>query len=317
MGFAGTPPRLDQAQAIATILMWSTRADAAIISYEPPWDSLLAGVAPESLVARDPFPLSQFYRAKGLHLVVMLDPGNGLNRAGESDALVAAGRSITEPAVQQLFRRYAVVVDSMLDPDELGLAVETNLIRSVSPAPLYQAIRQVAVDAAGDVRARDASVRLMVSVQVETAWGLLPATGAYVGVAQDFTDFPFLQALGLSSYPYFAGFARPEDMPLDYYARLALGHAVPVMVTEGGWTSANVSGVTSTPATQRRYLIRQAQMLDAAHATAVFQLTFTDLDLTVWPAGIAPFAYLGLVDANLAPKPALSAWDSVFLVPRR
>jgi hypothetical protein len=35
----------------------------------------------------------------------------------------------------------------------------------------------------------------------------------------------------------------------------------------------------------------------------------------VWPAGIAPFASLGLVDINLQPKPALGPWDAAFARP--
>lgn len=316
MGFAGIPPRPDLLQAIAAIDLWSQRADAALMSEELPWDSLLAGRPPDSLVIRHQLALAQYYRAKGLRLVVMIDPANGLNRGAESDQLVAAGRSITEPAIQLLYRRYAVAMDSLLNPDELGLALETNLIRAVSPAPLYAAIRQAVNDAAADVRARNATVPLMVSVQVETAWGLLPVTGSYVGVAQDFTDFPFVQVLGLSSYPYFAGFGEPENVPIDYYARIVQGRTIPVIITEGGWTSATVAGIPSTPAAQRRYLIRQAQLLDQVSAAGVFQLTFTDLDLAVWPASITPFAYLGLVDPDLVPKPALAPWDSVFARPR-
>ncbi len=64
-------------------------------------------------------------------------------------------------------------------------------------------------------------------------------------------------------------------------------------------------------------MIRQAQLLDATHAVGWFQLTFTDLDLAVWPIGIAPFAHLGLVDVDLHAKPALSAWDSLFARPGR
>jgi len=52
----------------------------------------------------------------------------------------------------------------------------------------------------------------------------------------------------------------------------------------------------------------------------VFQLTFTDLDLTASPpppGSILPlFAALGLVDVNLNPKLALSAWDATFSRPR-
>ena len=60
---------------------------------------------------------------------------------------------------------------------------------------------------------------------------------------------------------------------------------------------------------------------DRARAIAVFQLTFTDLDLPALslPAdSIVPlFAYNGLVDAHLQPKPALAAWDEAFGQPRQ
>jgi hypothetical protein len=126
-----------------------------------------------------------------------------------------------------------------------------------------------------------------------------------------------MQAIGLSSYPYLGGFAEPEDVPLDYYSRVLQGTGLPGMVVEGGWTSATVGGITSTPAKQARYIRRHVQLLDQANATFVFQLTFTDLDLTGFPPGtISYFAYCGLVDVNLAPKPALATWDSAFARPR-
>jgi hypothetical protein len=124
----------------------------------------------------------------------------------------------------------------------------------------------------------------------------------------------------LSSYPYLAGVKTPEDLPLDYYSRLAEGRSVPVMVTEGGWTSSSLGTIASSPDTQRRYVVRQMEILDRARAIAVFQLTFTDLDLPALSLpsdSIIPvFAYDGLVDVNLQPKPALAAWDEAFGRPR-
>src|SRR5262249_20760058 len=140
--------------------------------------------------------------------------------------------------------------------------------------------------------------------------------GSYFGIAEDLTDFPFIQAVGLSSYPYLAGFAQPEDLPIDYYSRIVQGLSLPVIITEGGWSSVTVSSTATTPAMQRRYIVRQAQLVDQVTALGWFQLTFTDLDLSAWPSGVAPFAYLGLVDTDLNPKPALSAWDSLFARPK-
>lgn len=313
MGFSGIPPRLDLPTAIASIDMWSLRADAAIISMELPWDSLLAGKSAEEMVALEQEGLANYFRSKGHELWIYLDPGNGLNRAGESEGLVRNGRSIIEPEIQAMFRRYAVVIDSMLEPEHLGLALETNLIRVASPDSLYQAIKQVANASAVDVRLSDPDVKLSVSVQVDVAWGNLSG-GVYQGVDQDFFDFPFVEELGLSSYAYLAAYAEPEDIPLDYYSRLVEGRTIPVMVTEGGWTSTSFDAIVSSEDEQRRYINRHAKLLDKAGAIAVFQLTFTDIDLSAFPPNpiLYLFATLGLVDVDLNPKPALAAWDAIF-----
>jgi hypothetical protein len=156
-------------------------------------------------------------------------------------------------------------------------------------------------------------------VQVDYAWGRFG--GGFQGISTDFADFPFIGELGLSSYPYLAGFAEPEEIPLDYYTRLLDGRNLPVMVTEGGWTSVTLDTLASSPDEQRRYVARQMQLLDAARATAVFQLTFTDLDLIAHPpppGSILPlFAHLGLVDIDLIPKPSLAPWDAAFARTRR
>jgi len=281
------------------------------MSFELPWDSLLAGVPAEQYVANYDVPLAQYYRARGHELWIYLDPANGLNRAGEANALIANGRSITETAIQQMFRRYAVVIDSMIQPEHLGLTLETNLIRGIAPAPLYAAIRQTANDAAADVRARGSNAKLSVSVQVDWAWGRFTGGNVYEGVEQDFIDFPFIDEMGMSSYPYFGGFATPEMIPLDYYSRLVDGHTLPVAITEGGWSSATVDTIVGSEDEQRRYLSRQRALLDEVGAVAVFQLTFTDLDVPT-TSNVWPFARLGLVDADLNPKPALATWDAIF-----
>ena len=316
MGFAANAPRYEFDLLLAALELWTRRADAAIIGGEAPWDSLLAGVPAADYVRRQHVPLAQYYRGKGLHLWVYLDPANGLNRAGEANALAAAGRSITEPAIQQLYREYAVACDTLLHPDVLGVALETNLIRLASPPPLYAAVRQVANAAAADVRAADASVQLSSSVQVETAWGRLGLGTGYVGVEQDFTDFPYLQVLGLSSYPYF-GWSSPDDLPADYYTRLLGGRDLPVGITEGGWSSESVGAVVSSPLLQQRYITRQAQLLDGLNAVGWFQLTFTDIEVHSVPQGqaLAPFSRTGLVDTTLAAKPALAPWDATFARP--
>ena len=321
MGFSAIPPRNDFATLVAALEMWRTRSDAAIMHVDPPWDTLLAGYSADSAVIKLHLGLAQYYKGSGRTLVVMIDATNGLDRASENPALVARGRSLTDPAVQQVYRAFAVAMDSILQPDYLGLVAETNLIRLAAPAPLYAAVKQVANDAAADVRAKDPLVKLYVSVQVETAWGRLGGGSTYQGIATDLADFPFVQSMGLSTYPFLGGFVEPEDVPLDYFARIVQGTSLKPMVVEGGWTSASVGGVVSSPLKQQRWITRQMQLLDQAGALFVFQLTFTDLDLAANPpppGSILPlFASLGLVDVSLVAKPALATWDAAFARPRQ
>ena len=320
MGFSALPPRLTTASVLATIEAWRAHADIALITQEVPWKSLLADTAARLLVLRDQKELVDLYRSRGLPVIVQLDVTNGLARDRESDQLVALGRSIAEPAVRAKYREYLAAIDTILRPDYLGLAMETNLVRAIAPASLYAALREMVNAGAADLAARSSPARRFVSVQVETAWGRMPATGQYVGIATDRADFPFLQAIGLSSYPYLGGFSEPEDVPLEYYARIGEGGpALPMLVVEGGWSSASVSGVSSTPDKQARWIRRQMQLADRAALAAVTQITFTDLDLSGYglpPESILPlFAHLGLVDTELRAKPALAEWDLAFARP--
>jgi hypothetical protein len=296
MGFSGLPARPNEALVLPTIEQWAHRADAAIMHISPPWSALLSGTTADVAVRALHLQLVQHYRGRGLAVVVTLDATDGLNRAAEAPELVALGRSITEPAVQQVYRQYAVALATMLAPDFLGLAAETNLIRIAAPPTIYAAL---------------------VTMTNEVAWGRHLATPAYVGVETDLADFGFAQALGVSSYPYLGGFADPEALPLDYFARLDEGRSLPLLVVEGGCPSATVGATESSPEEQSRWIERETALLDAAGAVAFFQLSYTDLDEGAWPTGIAPFARLGLVDAAFNPKPALARWDAVFARVRR
>ncbi len=313
MGFSPLPPRLTIPEVLRTVDSVTMHADAALMVLDVPWASLLADTSAAFLVRRDQYPLALRFQQRGLPLVITLEVANGINRSVESDALVKLGRSITEPAVQRAYREYAVAVDSIAHPTKMAMAMETNLIRAASSPALYGAVVTMTNAAAQQLRAAGSTTTLMVSVQVETAWGR--PTGAWVGIQRDRTDFPFIQALGLSSYPYLGGFTAPEQLPLDYYARLVADAPLPMLVVEGGWSSGSVTGVTSSPELQARYIRRQAQLADAGGLVGVFQISFTDFDMTsfnVPPGSILPlFALLGLEDVNYRPKPALAVWDSV------
>jgi hypothetical protein len=321
MGFQNSAPRFDNVNLfLQSLQIWTTRADAAIINTEVPWDSLYAGKSIPKVVLNNYKGLADYYRGKNFKLWVYIDPQNGLNRGSDAAPLVMLNKSIANDDAQKLYRRFVVVMDSILKPDHLGLALETNLIRAASTPVIYNGIKKAVNDAVVDVRAIDKNVKLSVSVQADYAWGRLLGNGTYIGIAQDFIDFPFIQELGISSYPYF-DFSKPEDIPLDYYSKLIDGKTLPVFVSEGGWPSKTFTGpnqqiINGSETIQQNYIDHQSKLLDKAQATALFQLAFTDIDATSIPANIDRninnFIHLGLVDTSLKAKPSLSSWDGVF-----
>jgi hypothetical protein len=141
MGFSWFPPRPDLNLALQVIDEFAPRADTGLILVSPPWTELLAGADPTALVTGNELGLAQRFRSRGLRVVVSIDPTDGLDRSRDAPALVAAGRSLTEPAVQAMFRDYAGAMAVLLQPDSLSIASETNLVRAIAPAPLYAAVR--------------------------------------------------------------------------------------------------------------------------------------------------------------------------------
>lgn len=319
MGFQNSAPRLEFDIMLQSLEIWTARADAAIVSTEVPWDSLILGKKAPQYVANNFLGLVNYYRSKQLKVWVYIDPQNGLNRASDADQLVARGKSIADADMQALYTRFVVVMDSMLLPDHLGLALETNLIRTLSTPALYNGVVTACNQAAAEVRARGSQTPLSVSIQADDAWGKF-TDGAFKGIDQDFIDFPFVQEVGISSYPYFF-FNSPADIPADYFSRLFIHHKVPCFASEGGWTTKAIPGPTGgtlpgSETIQQDYLLKQAQLLSSVNAIGWFQLTFTDIDLSSLPAGTNPtieyFAYLGLVDANLKSRAGLGTWDGIF-----
>ena len=142
--------------------------------------------------------------------------------------------------------------------------------------------------------------------------------GPFRGIAQDLLDFPFAEAIGLSSYPYFA-FDDPDRIPVDYYRRVLEPTMLPAFVAEGGWTSADVGVGTSSPAKQARYIARQEELLDGIDALLWLHLLFADPDLSTWPqpqpVNLPLFTNIGLTNSDFSPKPALAVWDELFARP--
>lgn len=319
MGFGRVPPRSTLESLLQGLAAMPAHADFAVMQEELPWQELLAGVPAPTLVERDLAPLADHIGRLGLELVLALELTDGLARGQELPALLALGRSVQEPAVRNAYAAYALAANRRLRPSVLGLATETNAVRLLAPPALYRAVVQAANAAAQAVGTDDPARRLMASVQVEVAWGVMPGQkGVYQGLARDLADFSFCHQVGLSSYPYFA-YATPEDIPANYYRRLLNGSGRQAMVAESGWPSASQGGIHSSPEMQARYLVRHAGLLDSVKASGLAQLLQADLDLSSLPPavaqGMALFGSLGIMDASFGAKPAQGVWSKLFARP--
>ena len=179
MGFSAIPPRFDSTTAyvISAIDNWVPHADAAIMHVSPPWAAMIGGYSPAQAVDTVEVPLANYYRAKHLAIVFTVDATDGLNRAAEAPELVTLGRSVTDTAVQRMYREWVYAVATKIQPEYLGLVAETNLIKALAPDSVYQALKTMANAVAAQINAAGAPTKLFVSVQVETAWGRLDQIG--------------------------------------------------------------------------------------------------------------------------------------------
>ena len=132
MGFSSLPPRLTLAEVLRTLDSVTRHSDAALMVVDVPWAALLADTSPAFLIRREQLELARYFQQRAMPIAATLEVANGLDRAAESDALVKLGRSIADPAVQRVYREYAVAFDSIVHPRWLALAMETNLTRSLA-----------------------------------------------------------------------------------------------------------------------------------------------------------------------------------------
>lgn len=318
MGFSPIPPKMDMQSALKNLDEWGKRADGAIDHRDVPWKFMLEGGKPEEFLKKEVLDLMAAFRQKKYLIVCTVDPGDGIDRAKEAKPLREMNRSIAEPAVQKVYVDYVEAFARSVKPDYLGLGSEVNLLEANFPEKTKAGMLKMCAEAAERVKKVSPETKLYVSVQVDWAWGKLGNPKGNEGCEQIFKDFPYIQALGVSSYPAF-GFAEPEQIPNDYYRKLLNGRKMPILMVEGGWPSTNTEPLKSNPEKQARWVKKLAQVLDDCDAKFVGLLMYADLDLSTYPmfqGTILPFfATMGLTDTGWKAKPALAEWDAVFKRP--
>jgi len=313
MGWAPTAPRPDVSLLLATMDSMAQVSDIAMLQQPVPWQEILAGASVDSLV-EDRAGVADYLRALGMDVIFLVDPLDGLDRRKEDPGLLATGHSILEPSIRAVHEDWVLRIAERIQPRYMGLASEINTLAARGDSTLYRTIREMINDLAPRVRAVSPSTQVFVSFQADEANGVLgPEPIDDFALIDDFD----IDALGLSSYPVFA-FDEPSEIPDDYFRVFADATDLPLLLVEGGWTSADVPWSAGTPEQQVAFVNRFEQLLDGVRARAWVMLTFTDLDIDSYgldpdrAAGLSNFAHMGILDVDLQRKPAYAAWKRVF-----
>ncbi len=313
MGWAPGAPRANVSLVLALMDSMAKVSDIAIMQQPVPFPELLAGASIDSLV-EDRNGVASYLRARGMKIIFLVDPLNGLDRRKEDPGLVRTGHSIREPQILALHEDWVRRIAQRIHPEYLGLASEINTLAARGDPALYAVIRGMINTLAPQVRQLSPGTKVFVSFQADEA------NGAFGQDPVDnfslISDFD-INALGLSSYPVFV-FDSPDKVPDNWFANFAAATNLPLIMVEGGWSSAATAWGNGTPQEQVDFIKRYEQLLDGVKAEAWVMLTFTDLDVNA--LGLDPdralelsnFAHMGVLDAQLHRKPAYAEWQRVF-----
>lgn len=316
VGWAVTPPRATTESVIETAQRVAALGEFTLIQQSPPWSRILGGEPMEELV-EEPAGLADFMKAMGQEIVLLVDPLDGLDRRREPPDLVEAGRSILEPEVRAFHEDWTRRLTERIRPAYLGLASEINTLAAHGDRELYDALVNTIDGLTAEMRQAYPELRTFVSFQVDDAWNLLIPDGYdHFALIDDFD----VDALGLSSYPVFA-FDDPGDIPADYF-RVFRDHTdLPLMLVEGGWSSAPTAWSDGTPEQQAEFFRVYEKLLDGVEAELWVFLIYADLAIEEWglpperEAGLSNFAHMGIVDRDFRPKPAFSEWERILARP--
>ena len=316
MGWAPNPPRIDAALFLETVDSIRKVAEVTIIQQIVPWPELLGGASMDSLI-EDRGGLADFLRFKGLEIIFLVDPLDGLDRRSEPPELADLGRSILEPEIRAMHEEWVLGIAARVRPEYLGLASEINTLAALGDPTLFAELRDIINTLAPQIRQISPGSRVFVSFQLDEAngaFGVPPID--HFELIDDFD----IDALGLSSYPVF-GFGTPAEIPDDYFTRFDEATDLPLIMVEGGWSSQNTTLLQGTPQEQVDFFKRYEEFLDGVSAELWVMLTYTDLDIASLglppdrAATLSNFAFMGIVDADLRRKPSFTQWERIFARP--
>jgi uncharacterized glyoxalase superfamily protein PhnB len=194
-------------------------------------------------------------------------------------------------------------------PRFLGLGVEVDTQWRTHPDEFDRFVELFAA-VADAVHAASPETLLLTTFQLERVSGM--QGGVFGGTndpnqaAWDLVDrFPGADIIGFTTYPGLV-FPSPDDIPADYYTRLAdIAGRRPIAFTEMGWQAGGDFGrYSGTPASQARFVERFPELI------AGIDVAFYVWSFLYDQAVPAVFATMGLIAADGTPRAAWEVWTA-------
>jgi hypothetical protein len=324
-GFYPSPPEVTFESVLQTFKGMAEHGDFVLIQQNVDWESFAQGVDGESQQRTDIINQVTLARQNDLDTIFVLDALNGLNRREFFGLPSNWDASFANPDIRKAFKNYTLWVARNFQPHYLGLASEINTYMDAHPddaqnfISLYNEIYVL-------VKAESPDTQVFVTFQWDDLNNMFPQPeeGDRQRLSPNWEQIeafePNLDVWAISSYPYFI-FPTGADIPADYYSPLLSRTSKPVAFAEGGFSTVAFNQRTNTPEDQVAYLNAIHEQLGPRLAFWVNTL-LSDFNIDSYAKEmekqgrnpddaqmLGNFAYIGLLEFDGTPKPALEVWD--------
>ncbi|MFN8639168.1 MAG: hypothetical protein U0360_06850 [Dehalococcoidia bacterium] len=309
LGFSGLPAEPSVEGYVAAMDLAANYGEVLLIQRAPSWDSFLNNRVSTELERRT-LAERQALTERNLRLAYALDVFDPSSRGRLADLPPEyEGRTLADPALRRALVQNARFVALNYRPAFLILGVEVNATFESNPEA-YAAFLEAYTEAYNEVKAAAPTTLVFPSFQYEELMGVVPWEALHAPRWRLLEDFASrMDLFGITSYPSFV-FQAARKIPAEYYTDAKAHVSVPIAFTAVGFASGQTrEGLnSSTPAEQRRYLLRVLGDADALSSP-----------LLIWFAGRDParadsppldlIASIGLRTADDVAKDGWAAWE--------
>lgn len=326
-GFFPSPPEATLDSIFQLYKDMSQHGDFVLIQQNTAWEDFVNGTKTESQTRTDLINQVKLANQNHLEYIFVIDALNGLNRREFIGLPDGWDAGFANPNVRSAYRNYALWVVRTFHPRYLGLASEINTYMDAHPddagnfISLYNEIYAL-------VKAEAPETQIFVSFQWDDLNNMFPQPeeGNRARLSPNWEQIeafePNLDLWVISTYPYFV-FPSASEIPTDYYTPLLSRTDKLLAIAESGFSSQPVGFAQGS-------LDDQVIFLNAIHDQLGPRLAFwvntvlTDFNMDSYAAemakqgrdpkdaeGLSNFAFIGFLNPDRSPKPALEVWDGM------